>query len=502
MWRWRRAFWDFFMVFKFRHARVLVIPAPSTPVRPIVPVPLSSKFPDLAIEGVMVADHVPSDEAQHAALAFCLLQLGLDRVASPMAPGLVQIDQNPQRALNDAYRPRQRRCFPAPERPAGYDPVIDLGIVAVEGPYSCYLERSGPGAYRWDLSVLADFETHAGLRSPAAVVEFSLDEPRRSLVATRIESELGSSSPGDRRWEESQRLALCAVGTHLSLVRHFNWLHLMTGGPLSFTVRNTLVANHPVRRLLQPHVYATHSSNQMVTIDQMARGGDFENIFSFTHDGMCRLFEVTCANADLRRFNPERDATMRGVSTDDLDMPAHENFLALFGVIRTHVRRYLDVYYPVESAIGDDAQLASWIAALAAYVPHGVLELAPMPLTIDGATQLLATLIYFTTVEHEVLGSGVWNYQLWPDVQPPRVYANGQRIPIDVYSRLVDANFTLNVARTPLMSDFSSLALDAGGVAAFEAFRNDLAKLQGIMDAEATTRWRIEPRRLKANINA
>jgi arachidonate 15-lipoxygenase len=121
---------------------------------------------------------------------------------------------------------------------------------------------------------------------------------------------------------------------------------------------------------------------------------------------------------------------------------------------------------------------------------------------LSGATELLATVIYFTTVEHEVLGSGVWNYQLWPDVQPPRVYASGQRLPLDVYTRLVNANFTLNVARTPLMSDFSSLALDARSAAAFRDFRDDLSALQRTMDAAPTTGWRIEPRMLKANINA
>jgi arachidonate 15-lipoxygenase len=234
----------------------------------------------------------------------------------------------------------------------------------------------------------------------------------------------------------------------------------------------------------------------------MAPAGDFENIFSFTHAGMCDLFEKTCADADLRRFNPEVDARRRGLDADELDLPAHRNFVALFGVIRAHVERFLTVYYDSDDAIAADEQLASWVESLDAYVPFGVPELAGAPLTVAGASELIATLIYFTTVEHEVLGSGVWNYQLWPDVQPARVYANGQRLPLDVYARLVNANFTLNVARTPLMSDFSSQALDSRGAAAFWAFRDDLSALQRTMDAEPTTGWRIEPRMLKANINA
>jgi len=502
MWRWRRGFWNIFMEFKFRHAKPMVIPAPMVQTRPIVPVPFAQQFPQIPIAGIMVADHVPRDESQLPAQAFCRLQLALDRVFSPMESGLPPIDADPAAALADAYPASHRRSFPAPTRPAGFDPVIDLGRLAVDGPYSCYVTRKKKGVYQWDVSALEGFEVHPGLRSPAAVVEFKLDRRSRSLRATRIDSELGSCTPDDRDWDLAQRLALCGVTTHLSLIRHFNWLHLMCGGPLSFTARNCLLASHPVRRLLQPHVYATHSSNQMVTLDQMAPGGDFENIFSFTHAGMCDLFEKTCADADLRRFNPEVDARLRGVDSGELDLPAHDNFLRLLEVIRTHVERYLRQYFDSDEAIGSDEQLTAWVEHLDAYVPHGVSELAGAPLTVSGASELLATLIYFTTVEHEVLGSGVWNYQLWPDVQPPRVYASGQRLPLDVYARLVNANFTLNVRRTPLMSDFSSLALDARGAQAFRAFRDDLSTLQGAMDAEPTSGWRIEPRMLKANINA
>jgi hypothetical protein len=502
MWRWRRGFWNFFMEFKFRHAKPMVIPVPMVQTRPIVPVPFAQQFPQIPISGIMVADHVPSDESQLAAQAFCRLQLVLDRAFSPMESGLSQIDADPVAALADAYPASHRRSFPAPTRPAGFDPVIDLGRLAVDGPYSGYVTKKKKGVYQWDVSALEGFELHPGLRSPAAIVEFKLDVRSRSLRATRIDSELGSCAPGDRDWDLAQRLALCGVTTHLSLVRHFNWLHLMCGGPLSFTTRNCLLATHPVRRLLQPHVYATHSSNQMVTLDQMAPGGDFVNIFSFTHAGMCELFERTCADADLRRFNPGLDARLRGVDDAELNTPALENFTELFGVIRAHVERYLALYFGTDEAIAADEQLAAWVEHLDAYVSHGVDELAGAPLTLSGATDLIATLIYFTTVEHEVLGSGVWNYQLWPDVQPPRVYASGQRLPLDVYARLVNANFTLNVRRTPLMSDFSTLALDPRGAQAFRSFRDDLSALQVSMDAEPTTGWRIEPRMLKANINA
>jgi hypothetical protein len=106
------------------------------------------------------------------------------------------------------------------------------------------------------------------------------------------------------------------------------------------------------------------------------------------------------------------------------------------------------------------------------------------------------------SVEHEILGSGLWDYQLWSDLSPVRVYEDGRREPIDVYQRLVNANFNLNVRRTMLLDDFSTLALDDAGATAFRRFRQDLLDLQSVLDQEEPACWRMEPKRLKANINA
>ena len=66
----------------------------------------------------------------------------------------------------------------------------------------------------------------------------------------------------------------------------------------------------------------------------------------------------------------------------------------------------------------------------------------------------------------------------------------------------MNANFNLNVHRTALLSDLSSLALDDGGADAFRAFRFDLLALQESLDATSSAPWRMEPKRLKLNINA
>ena len=205
---------------------------------------------------------------------------------------------------------------------------------------------------------------------------------------------------------------------------------------------------------------------------------------------------------DLRMIDPEVDASRRGLADAPFGTPALSNRTALMTVIRDHVRRFLALYFGSDDGIGQDGPFLEWLDDLRVRVPHGVTELAGSPVSFDGAVTLLSTLIYLTTVEHEMVGSGVWNYQLWPDAQPVRIYRGDQRLPRDVYQRLVNANFNLNVHRTPLMSDFSACAVDDRGAEAFRRFRIDLATLQRSMDNEPTTCWRIEPRMLKANINA
>jgi hypothetical protein len=83
-----------------------------------------------------------------------------------------------------------------------------------------------------------------------------------------------------------------------------------------------------------------------------------------------------------------------------------------------------------------------------------------------------------------------------------RVYRNSQREPLDVYQRLVNANFSLNIHRAQLLQDFGYLALDAAGAAAFAQFKRELDDLQRRIEAEPPAPWKVSPAILEANINA
>jgi arachidonate 15-lipoxygenase len=333
-------------------------------------------------------------------------------------------------------------------------------------------------------------------------VLFRLNAAARRLETVRIDSELGSCTPGQPRWELAQELALCAATTHVSLVRHFNGVHLAAGGPLAIATRNSLPAAHPLRRLLWPHMFGTQYSNELVTQGQMAPGGDFDTVFSFTHRGMCALFSESYEEYDLGVLDPGRDAERRGLLDGGFDTPALANRQAHWDVMHAHALRYLRIYYPSPTALQEDPAVVTWIQALDRLVPNGVRAVLGPEITLASLARLVAAFIYMATMEHEILGTGLWNCQMWTQVQPVRAYRNGQREPLDIYQRLVNANFILNVERAPLLRDFSYLGLDPAGAQAFRDFKRELEDLQHRLEAAPRPVWAMSPAILEANINA
>ncbi len=498
-WRVKRWFWNTLTTLKYHGEVPTVIGAPRPEEREIRLVPFRSKYPEIPINGALVADEVPADEVERKKVVFTKVQHRLLDWIPPTTEGLPSVAASAQLALDEAYTPAHRRCFPKPVRPS----ERGLGALAVASPYASYLHATGPGTFRWDVSVLADFECHAGLVPPGAVVDFTLDVSTGALEPIRIETNGVSLEPGAAGWVDAERMAVCSVTTHAAMVRHFNWLHLTAGQPLEAATRNRLPANHPIRRVLWPHVFGTHAGNALVTDVLLSPGGDFEGIFSFTHRGMCELFDATATSFDLASINPVLDASRRGITQSAVSTPASDNWSSLYAVMFDHAQRYLAVYYASDEDVVADQALGAWVEDLDQSLPNGTRGVLGETVTAAGVASLLATVIYLATVEHEITGSGLWDYQLWTDTSPVRIYEDGRRLPVDVYQRLVNANLTLNVHRTMLLNDaVIGVALDERGAGAFQEFQQDLLGLQARLDRGTPAPWRLEPRHLKANINA
>ncbi|HYO71258.1 MAG TPA: lipoxygenase family protein [Archangium sp.] len=513
VWRFKRLVWNGWTRFKYRGNKVMRIPEPRDLGRKLELVSLEHVLKEIPVKKIRVASHLPEDEVSwrfwRSGIAFrsflrqvfyVLQHKVLQRVVPPMQEGLPPIDADHQKALDDACTPGHRKLFESPELPAEYTGDVDLARLAVASPYACYLKKAGHDDYAWDFRELGHYRHKDGLHSLGVQVLFRMDREHR-LQVVQIDSELGVSRPEDARWELSRKIALCAATTHMSLVRHLNWVHLIGGSSAAIATRNHLPAEHPVRRLLWPHVFGTQDSNLLAIKSQLTRGGDYGDIFSFEYTEMCRLLDDTHDQFDFSRFDPEEDARQRGLPRYGFETPVLDNRQELFGVMHTHAERYLRLYYTDESILRD-GHLQEWWSELDRLVPQGTRKWLGDAQTIAAMSRLCAAIIYMESVEHEALGTGLWHYQLWPHVQPVRVYRDGQRLPVDVYQRLVNANFILNVKRTSLLEDFSYLSLDNESATAMRTFQQELQSLQARMKQQPDALWRIEPIDLEANINA
>ncbi len=501
MWKLRRTFWNWLSILKFRANKPRPVPEPTVDRRRVVPIPLQKRYPSIPISRIPVADHAPPDESMRARLLFCKVQAWLYRRFPPTQRGLPEIDSDPRAAVAGAYTAGHRKCLPAPVLPAEYEDPVDLGQLAVAGPYACYLQSAADVGFEWDLRFLDGYEHHAGLCSLGARVAFRADEDQQRLSAVEIDCELGVCKPGEPEWADAQRIALCAATNHLSLVRHFNWVHLTAVSNFAIATRHNLPAGHEVRRLLWPHMWGTHYSNELVTEILLMKGGDFESVFSFSHAGLCRLFEDSYDQYDVRVIDPMADAERRGVLKGGFALPYLDNRQAHFDVMHAHARRYLRLYYASDDDLRGDASVQAWVDELGQRIPNGVRGVLGDDVTIDGVARLVAGFIYLGSVEHEVLGTRLWNYQVWPQVQPTRIYRSGRRESIDVYQRLVNYNFILNVRRTPLCGDFSHMSRDPAGQQAFRTFLAELNTLQEKLDAEDDAYWKVSPKILESGVN-
>jgi hypothetical protein len=511
-WYLRRGIWDLITLTKFFFAKPENIRLPTAKWGHITPTPVDKAIRDLPLTKVMVCPRaqIPRDEGKLVPTKFYDFQVWLYKIYSPMQPGLPPISADPHVALKRAFNGLRRRLFHDPELPAEYLGSPDLGSLAVRGPYACYTRRRRKNApWEWDLRMLDEYEHHPGLVKLGSRVLFREDPVRRSLQAYRIECALGKGrraiTPTHPEWDQACKIALCAATTHLSLVRHFNWVHLAGGAQLAIATRNRLTRNHPLFRLLWPYIFGTMQSNDMVTRGQMARGGDFETTFSLTFKGMCDLFDDTYGQYRHSLNDPGTEGNSRHVRGASFDTPTQQNLEELFDLIHNFVCDYLEIYYP-RSATGANhlrrnPEVLAWINELNRLVPNGV-GLNPKTFTWAEFARMVAGQLYLVTAQHEILGSFMWNYQLWTHRQPARIYHDFRCEPLDVYQRLVNANYILNVHRRALMHNFNDLALDDQARAAMLRFHSELLELQAKMDSHPRAVWRVYPRDLKVNINA
>lgn len=505
IWNIRHWIWSNWLTLRHTLNRPQRIGAPPKKKGNIKIVTLRQKHKDLIPLDIPVYDHLPPEENKITVRFVRATTLSINRVFPARQDNLPEIDEDISLALDKVLTPNYRRAFRSPRFPQSLSSgdVPDIEQLAVESPYYLCMQRNDKGEICWDFEVFDKFEHHKDVLSIALTAVFQESEDGSALHATEIRSkELGVIRPGDQLWNSAKRLAVCAATTYITLTRHFNYVHLVSAAMWAVGTRNELPIDHPIFRLMWPTNLNALYTNYGITEVQLYPDGDFVNMFSFTHKGLMQCYEEMTPRYRASLMDPRADRAARGLKDTKFNSPTQRNLEDLFDIMHNHAKRYIYAYYSSDDELRVDKDVQNWITTMESLIPNGLGEFLGSGLSRDNVARMLGAVIYEGCTTHDLIGTTLWDYQLWVDRNPVRVNRDGSRISLSVLHRVIINNFALQLARSPLLDDYSAVALDEKGRQLFTQWFEECKKLQSYYDQHPADIWRMEPKNLEVSMNA
>ena len=166
-WRIRKWFWAWWQALRFSLSKPQKIGLPKPNTKKIKAVPFKQVHTKIPMEKVLVFERLPKEEAKLGMRVLVAVGLFLNRLLPPMKDGLPEIDGDINDTLNYDLTTSYRKSFRAPVLPHTYDGAgkPELEDLAVQSPYSVFLQRGADGLVQWDFRSLGDFVHQEGLRS-------------------------------------------------------------------------------------------------------------------------------------------------------------------------------------------------------------------------------------------------------------------------------------------------------------------------------------------------
>jgi hypothetical protein len=494
-WALRKSFWSLIwsatVAYRYRPRR----PWKPRLEKPIGMLPPTARHPDFKAEVLRFPDSVPLQEASFGSDLWVEILHFLQDIYPIMAPHQDRASRHPEKRLGECYT----RLFRWIRNPPRWHPELAgaaasrnlLGALAVGGPFAKLLEciDAERGLYAIDLSHMHDYPVREGLMRLGCRIDYELREGR--MIVAGIVYEGLPVRPGEPRWTTVEEIAMASLVTHITVWRQGMEYH--ASGLASFpAVTHGLPPDHPIRRLMAPHMIDTTSVSFYTHLTLRRSGFDVTG-FAFPIDTLFRYFNDGASAFDLSRLDIRIDNRRRGIP-NNIDYPFHAQALRYYKLFESYVRDYVDLYYPDEGALARDGAAHIWFEALDRTVQNGVRGYVPR-LDKKGLVDLCTVLIYSVVIGHEE--NSLWDYAVF---MPTLVHEDG--LPMTLGETQCVSNFQLVVcsAISDLMSDFDYLALDEKGAGLMRRLQSDLKALQAEMEAGGDRYWRLYPATLKSSV--
>ncbi len=344
----------------------------------------------------------------------------------------------------------------------------------VQGPCAGDLKKEGD-VWVVDCSVLGLAEMREGCAPLGVKVAIHVDEA--GVRPAWIQKQDGTKVyPNEgEKWKVARVIASAGLHNWVGMVRHVLNLHYVAAQGLSILVHNHLPFEHPIHRLLWPHVAGTLLVNWGATKNFVGPNTIGVHNYAPSWNGWLKLIPVGWGAFTWEDYDIPDVYVRRG--TDELIRkglyPFGEDATLIWGVIRGYMDDYISQYYPDDASIVADKVLQDAFVSLDKVLPK------PLRARTRGElAHVLTRFISMVSLEHKLVSGIAWDYMSHP-YYLPNVAKEAATVEEAVpYREEAEANvmfrYTISAMCWRMMEDWSYVALDEKGKGAIRRFRESL----------------------------
>ncbi|MBU7587476.1 MAG: lipoxygenase, partial [Nostoc sp. TH1S01] len=210
----------------------------------------------------------------------------------------------------------------------------------------------------------ADLQPGRYVGSPVGL--FYRSQERLEPVLIQVEKGKVLTPTDADDWMRAKLYFQTADVTHHELITHLCYTHLAMEAFTIATPRQ-LPSNHPLYRLLRPHLQFLLAINTRGNAILLGEGAAIDNLMAPTRDVSLGLINQAYRERPFAEYSLLNDIERRGIEVEFLpEFPYRDDALLLWDAIAQYTTSYLQRYYPDDQAVQQDPYLQAWAAELGA----------------------------------------------------------------------------------------------------------------------------------------
>jgi len=285
-----------------------------------------------------------------------------------------------------------------------------------------------------------------------------------------------SVKPGDEEWERAKFLLRSTGLMVVTAADHLAWGHLIYSNHTNIAASECLEGHHPIRRLLQVHLYHAAYVNSTATVLLIPYGGSLSRNLAFTHDSLPQVLDISYKSLKYETF--PQFLKRQGMDKVDPDLfPMALDGLEYYQIVYKYVHDYVNIYYKNDGAVEHDAQIQEFWKKLTDLFPCKLPSLSK-----DALIQYITQFIFTVSGWHSQAGN-VSAYFRDPAFAAPAC-PEGLLMsypPMTFIQTLIAVGTAGNMPQ--VTDDWSHLMLDDESKKVLSIFRQELIELSKVIDS-------------------